>query len=207
MIDADRNRRVASHMNALIVDDHPLFIKGVEALLAELEPSISTVGARHVEEALRTAAHFTPDLILLDLNLPGMHDLEALMHLRAAFSATPIVVVSANDSSEYIRKAIELGAAGYIPKDTEQALMTQALRLVLARGVYVPSHVLRAEPAPAGAAADHEAKPMLSDLKIAEGTVKAHLWSIYQALGVSSRLQTMMKAHELGLVEKFGSVE
>jgi DNA-binding NarL/FixJ family response regulator len=209
-------------MHVIIVDDHPLLIKGLEALLAELDRSVTTRGARSVQEALQAAADTPPNLVLLDLNLPGMRDLDALVHVRSALSSTPIVVVSANDSPEYIWKAVELGAAGYITKDTDQALMINALRVVLSSGVYLPPHALRSEgasPAAAPVLSDRQIsvlrrllqgksnKVIARDLAIAEGTVKAHLWSIYQALGVSSRLQAMAKAHELRLVEKFGSVD
>jgi DNA-binding NarL/FixJ family response regulator len=216
-------------MRVLIVDDHPLFIKGVEALLFELDPTMVATGARTIEEAVDVASHSQFDLVLLDLKLPGTRDLDALILMRRALQATPIVVVSASDNPEYIWKAIELGAAGYIPKDTEQPLMIHALRVVLAHGVYLPPHALRSEVVPVGAPTPVStgAAPALSDrqisvlqrllqgksnkviardLMIAEGTVKAHLWSIYQALGVSSRLQAMAKAHELRLVDRFAAI-
>jgi DNA-binding NarL/FixJ family response regulator len=216
-------------MHILIVDDHPLFIKGVQALLGELNPSVQTTGAHSVEVALEFTRRVSVDLVLLDLKLPGATDLDALTRMRSALPSTPVVIVSGNDDPESVWRAIDLGASGYIPKDTEQALMIHALQVVLARGVYLPPHALRADSsaqisASAGGAATRSATPSLSerqiavlqallqgksnkviarDLMIAEGTVKAHLWSIYQALGVSSRLQAMAKAHELRLVERF----
>jgi DNA-binding NarL/FixJ family response regulator len=212
-------------MHILIVDDHPLYIKGVESLLIELDPTIQAQGARSVEDALAIAAMRPFDLVLLDLKLPGMNDLDALAKVRAALPAIPIVVVSGNENSNDIWRAIELGAAGYIPKNTDPLLVTHALRLVLARGVYIPPQALKDDIAPS-TSVDAQPKPpaLLSerqldvlqallqgksnkviarDLGIAEGTAKAHLWSIYQALGVNSRLQAMTKAHQLGLVESF----
>jgi DNA-binding NarL/FixJ family response regulator len=213
-------------MDILIVDDHPLYIKGVESLLVELDPTIRTKGARSVEDALAIAAIRPFDLVLLDLKLPGMNDLDALERVKAELPAIPIVVVSGNENSNDIWRAIELGAAGYIPKNTDPLLVTNALRLVLARGVYIPPQALKDEIAPASRADAHPHPPtaLLSerqldvlqallqgksnkviarDLGIAEGTAKAHLWSIYQALGVNSRLQAMTKAHQLGLVDSF----
>jgi DNA-binding NarL/FixJ family response regulator len=196
-------------MRVLIVDDHPLFIKGVEALLNELDSSVAATGARTIEEATEVAARVPIDLVLLDLKLPGTEDLDALIRMRKALEDTPIVVVSANDNPDYIWKAINLGAAGYIPKDTEQALMIQALRVVIAHGVYVPPHALRSDvrPANSSTAAHPDAnEPELTareisvlrgllqgksnkvigrELGIAEGTVKAHLSNCYEALGVS----------------------
>jgi DNA-binding NarL/FixJ family response regulator len=216
-------------MHILIVDDHPLFIKGVQALIGELHPSVATTGAHSIADGIDIASRVAIDLVMLDLKLPGTKDLEALVRMRSALPAIPIVVVSGNDDPAYVWRAIDLGAAGYIPKDTEQQLMVHALQVVLARGVYLPLHALRHEVATAtatttGSFSTRPAAPALSerqiavlqgllqgksnkviarDLRIAEGTVKAHLWSIYQSLGVTSRLQAMAKAHELCLVERF----
>lgn len=216
-------------MHILIVDDHPLFIKGVQTLIGELHPTVETTGACSIEAAAEIASRVAVDLVMLDLKLPGTKDLEALVRMRTVLPAIPIVVVSGNDDPDYVWRAIDLGAAGYIPKDTDQALMVHALQVVLARGVYLPPHALRHDLAPTattmtGTFAARATTPALSerqiavlqgllqgksnkviarDLQIAEGTVKAHLWSIYQALGVSSRLQAMAKAHELHLVERF----
>jgi len=216
-------------MHILIVDDHPLFIKGIQALIGELHPAVETTGAHTIAAALEIATRVDVDLVMLDLKLPGTKDLEALVQMRAALPAIPIVVVSGNDDPHYVWRAIDLGAAGYIPKDTEQPLMVHALQVVLARGVYLPPHALRHDVAATsattlGGIASRPATPALSerqiavlqgllqgksnkviarDLNIAEGTVKAHLWSIYQSLGVSSRLQAMAKAHELRLVDRF----
>ena len=216
-------------MHILIVDDHPLFIKGVQTLIGELHPTVETSGAHTIEAGVEIASRVAVDLVMLDLKLPGTKDLDALVRMRAALPAIPIVVISGNDDPDYVWRAIDLGAAGYIPKDTEQALMVHALQVVLARGVYLPPHALRHELAPTsttttGNFSARSAAPALSerqiavlqgllqgksnkviarDLHIAEGTVKAHLWSIYQSLGVSSRTQAMAKAHELHLIERF----
>jgi DNA-binding NarL/FixJ family response regulator len=212
-------------MHVLIVDDHPLFIKGVQALLAEIDESVATTGARTVDEALDIVGRMQVDLVLLDLKLPGMSELQALQRLKPALSSAPVVVVSANDDPSAIWRAVEIGAAGYIPKDTEQDLMIHALQLVLARGVYLPPHAFRHDTSEGPAA--KPARPPLPELSerqmgvlqallqgksnkviartlgIAEGTVKAHLSAIYQALGVNTRLQAMSRAHELHLVEHF----
>ncbi|HEY6640828.1 response regulator transcription factor [Povalibacter sp.] len=216
-------------MHILIVDDHPLFIKGVQALLGELNPAVATTGARSIEEAMELGGRLNIDLVMLDLKLPGMKDLDALVRMRSSLPAVPIVIVSGNDDSDYVWRAIDMGAAGYIPKDTEQSLMIHALQVVLARGVYLPPSALRPDVLPGNAAMTttslpRNGTPSLSgrqiavlqgllqgksnkviarDLRIAEGTVKAHLWSIYQAMGVTSRLQAMAKAHELRLVDQF----
>lgn len=214
-------------MHVLIVDDHPLYRKGVQALLFELDSSIETTGAGNVDEAFAVAAQSTPDLVLLDLVMPGVSGLQALTRMRNGIPAVPLIVVSADESPQTIWSAIELGAAGYIPKDTDQSLTIQALQLVLARGVYIPLHALRHQHASAttdASGAVKTATPQLSprqltvlkgllqgktnksiarDLNVAEGTVKAHLSAIYEALGVNTRLNAMIRAHEMKIVELF----
>jgi len=215
-------------MHVLIVDDHPLFRKGVQALLAELDASVTTTGAGSIEDALSVIDRTEVDMVLLDLKLPGMSELQALQRLKPALPSAPVVVVSANSDREAIWQAVRIGAAGYIPKDTEQEKMIEALKCVLARGVYLPPHAFREDsaesvqrPAPAvapelserqmgvlqGLLQGKSNKVIARALGIAEGTVKAHLSAIYQALGVSSRLQAMSRAHELHLVDQFRTRE
>ena len=215
-----------SSMHVLIVDDHPLYIKGVQALLLELDSSIRTTGARSLDDALPIARDSTVDLVLLDLGMPGFSGLEALAQTRKELPAIPIVVLSAEEDAGLIWSAIELGAAGYIPKVTDQTLTIQALHLVLARGVYIPPHALKSqatrqpqEPAPArapraqpsprqlavlrGILQGKSNKMIARDLDITEGTVKAHLTAVYGLLGVNTRLNAMIRAHELNLVDFF----
>ncbi len=209
-------------MHVLIVDDHPLYREGVKALLMGMDPTVTTSDAGSVDEVLALAGQAI-DLVLLDMNLPGVNRVEAICKVKAVFEHIPVVALSAEEDPQLVRAAIEAGAAGYVPKGTDINLTIQALRVVLARGIYLPAHLLlpslasKAAPAhPGGAAAG---MPSLSEAQqvvfqgllrgesnkviarkvgIAEGTVKAHLWSIYQMLGVNTRTQAMYRAHELG---------
>jgi DNA-binding NarL/FixJ family response regulator len=210
-------------MRVLIIDDHPLYREGLKALLQGLDPSLETVGAANLAEATAASALHAPiDLVLLDMNLPGVNRLQALAQMRALLDGVSIVVVSGEEDPALILAAIDAGAAGYIPKSTDPEVTIQALRLVLAHGVYLPPHALRhgvtgmMRPSALPALSDKQRavlqrllqgkanKVIARELDIAEGTVKAHLWAVYQALGVGSRSQAMCKAHELGL---FGSVQ
>lgn len=213
-------------MHVLIVDDHPLYRKGVQALLFELDSSIVTTGAGNLDEAFAVAVHSPPDLVLLDLAMPGVSGLQALTRMKDGLPAVPFIVVSADENPQMIWSAIELGAAGYIPKDTDQSLTIQALQLVLARGVYIPPHALRHQyvagstdgtpgksSAPSfsarqltvlkGLLQGKTNKAIARDLNVAEGTIKAHLSAIYEALGVNTRLNAMIRAHEMKIVELF----
>jgi DNA-binding NarL/FixJ family response regulator len=212
-------------MRILIIDDHPLYIRGIQALLQELAPGVITDTAGTVETALQLAARERPDLILLDLKLPGSSGLDGLTRVREAMCGVPVIVVSGTDNSEHAWRAIEMGAAGYIPKDTDPSRMGEALGIALRCGVYLPAGTVSAAISDClGTPPPQLERPKLTErqlivlqallqgksnkvighhLNIAEGTVKNHLWCIYQALGVSSRLQVMARAHELGLIDGF----
>jgi DNA-binding NarL/FixJ family response regulator len=206
-------------MNVLIVDDHPLYREGVKALLAGLDSTIDVTGVSRVADAPAAVGDRCVDLVLLDMNLPGTSRLEALQEVRTRFDGSTVVVVSGEEDPALVLAAIDAGAAGFIPKSTDPDITIQALRLVLAQGVYLPPLALQHA---AGRGA-RQAAPKLSDkqaavlqlllkgksnkliareLDIAEGTVKAHLWAVYQALGVNSRSQAMCKAYELGLLRQ-----
>ena len=211
-------------MRVLIVDDHPLYREGLKALLAGLDPDVEPADAASVDEALQLADPANPiDLVLLDMNLPGTNRLEALRQVRAAFENTPVVIVSGDEDAELVHQTIDCGASGYIPKSTDPGVTIHALRLVLAHGVYLPPSMIARRSTlvtPEGPPPAEE--PMFSgrqrevllrllqgksnkmiarDLDIAEGTVKAHLFAVYQMLGVNSRAQAMFRVHELGLLD------
>jgi DNA-binding NarL/FixJ family response regulator len=200
-----------------------LFREGLKTLLTALEPAVRISNAGSVAEAIALSLADAPDLILLDMNLPGPSRLDALRQVKAAHEAASVVVVSGDEDPVLIRKAVEEGAAGYIPKTTDASLTIQALRLVLANGIYLPRAALIAgaegrpsEPSKADAPEfsgrqlevlkrmlqGKANKVIARELDIAEGTVKAHLWSIYQAFGVNSRGQAMYRVHELHMFDK-----
>lgn len=209
-------------MNVLLVDDHELFRSGLKFLLADLDESIAFFEAPSCTVALELAAKSKFDIILLDLNLPGVSGLDALALLRARIEEAIIVVVSADEDRESIRQAIEAGAAGYIPKASSHAIMMAALRLVLAGGVYLPTHTFAAKLPPQEPAANggpmsikhmtdrqietlriamqgKANKVIARELNISEATVKAHLSSVFRALGVKNRTEAVFAAAKIGL--------
>lgn len=212
-------------VRVLIIDDHPLFREGLKSLLLGLDPDAHTEQAGSVIEAQDLAGSVF-DLVLMDLNMPGMQGMDALVKIKHCFDDAAVVVVSGDDEPTTIRSAIHNGAAGYVPKSTDTSVTTQALKLVLAQGVYLPPEALNASN---GHAAPHvppatshveswknelsprqlsvlrcllqgkSNKVIAREIGIAEGTVKAHLWAVYQLLGVNNRAQAMYRAHELQL--------
>ena len=218
-------------MRVLIIDDHPLFREGLQSLLLSLDAHNHVVQAARVADACK---HPTDgfDLILLDLNLPGQTRLDALRDVRQWFESASVVIISADDALDTIHACIQAGASGFIPKDTDSDVTIEALRIVLAQGIYLPPKAVAAPRAHHDASSDmglstpptvtfsdrqlavlrsllqgKSNKVIARDIGIAEGTVKAHLWAVYQTLGVSSRAQAMYKAHELGLVRQLDTLQ
>lgn len=208
-----------SSLSVLLVDDHPLFREGLSNLIMGLDPQASVEQVGSLDMALSLQAQ-TYQLILLDLNLPNVAGLDGLTQMKTAFPDTPIVVISGDDDPQTIARAIQGGASGFIPKSTNVAVTRQAIQLVMAHGVYLPPQALNASTT--SKAAGHPLTSQLSgrqlavlrgllqgkpnkviarDIGIAEGTVKAHLWTVYQLLGVNNRAQAMYRAHELQLFQ------
>jgi DNA-binding NarL/FixJ family response regulator len=214
-------------VNILLVDDHVLFREGLKYLLRTLDAALDMDEAGDCAKALEHATARSYDLVLLDLKMPGVAGLDALAALRDATPSAPVVVLSGEDHPEVVRAAIERGAMGFIPKSSTPEVMIQALRLVLAHGVYLPPTVLDAPAAsstPASAASQTTApqtrlagltprqmdvlrcviqgksnKIIARELDVSEGTVKAHLSSVLHALGTHNRTEAVYAAAKLGL--------
>ena len=201
-------------MDVLLVDDHPLFTAGMRCLLHGLDNALSMDEENTCEDALNRlkTAHY--DLLLLDLNLPGIQFMGALDSLRAAAPDTAIVVITAEDDPRIVRDAIEHGALGFIPKSSTPDLLIHALKVVLAKGIYLPVTVLElvrqhSAPLPAltarqmqvlrGVIAGQSNKAIAKSLNLSDATVKAHLTLTFRTLGVSSRTEAIYASAKLGL--------
>ncbi len=126
-------------MKILLVDGHPLFRGGMKFLLGSLDAKVGLDETGDCAAATALAGAGRYDLVLLDPELPGMDGMAALVALRAAFPATPVVVLSEDDDPAAVRAAIDAGAKGFIPKSSPAETMVTALRRVLAGGVYLPA--------------------------------------------------------------------
>jgi DNA-binding NarL/FixJ family response regulator len=180
-------------------------------------PFLDLLQAGNLAEARAVLdAHADVDLVLLDLTLPDGHGLEAVPQLRERTQAT-LVVISADDSHDTVLAAIQAGAAGYIPKTSASSAMLEALRVVMAGGVYLPRALLDAAPAPAvpdgpdlglsprqgdvlRMLIEGKSNKLISrELAISESTVKTHLAAIFRRLDASTRTQAVVAAARLGL--------
>jgi DNA-binding NarL/FixJ family response regulator len=203
----------------IIADDHPLFRgalrEAVNGLLARVE--VAEAGAfDQVGKLLDKGGEV--DLILLDLSMPGVRGFSGLMYLRAQYPSVPIVVVSANDDPAVIRRCMEFGASGFIPKTLGIDEIRAAVMRVLNGEVWTPADVDLAAGSDAETAAlmtrlatltpqQVRVLMMLSEgllnkqiayeLSVSEATVKAHVSAILQKLGVESRTQAVIAAAKI----------
>ena len=213
-------------MRILVCDDHAIFRAGLRAVLRELSADAELLEAPDVAKALALVkSHPDTELVLLDLQMPGTDGRTGLRQLRAARPALPVVIVSASDDPAEMRRVLDEGASGFIPKAANSAELLAALRLVLAGGVYVPRAALGAPAAAAGAGAARREqrreragtlsarqievlslmargltnREICDVLEIREGTVKTHIAAIFETLEVTNRTEAAVAARELGI--------
>jgi len=207
-----------------VVDDHPLIQEAVSNVLRRLDAQVHIEVAGDCERGFEIAARGAePDLVLLDLNLPGLSGITALKTWRTRFPLVPVIVLSAATDQQTMLAALGAGAAGFIPKSSSNEVMLNAIRLVQAGGKYLPSEVLSGS-APAAVSRRSRAvapsvetlgltarqidvlrfiakgasnKVICRELNLAERTVKAHVTAVLRALKVSSRTQAAIAAAKL----------
>lgn len=203
----------------VIADDHPLFRDALR-LAASQTVADGEIAEADSFDSLCATLRATPDvdLVLLDLNMPGMHGFSGLLYLRAEFAAVPVVVVSANEKPRVVRRALDLGAVGYIPKSAAAGEIRNALRALLAGETWWPATL---DPRGTRSDGDTELAALLNRLTpqqsrvlmllsegllnkqiahamlVSEATVKAHVSAILQKLGVDNRTQAVILARQL----------
>jgi DNA-binding NarL/FixJ family response regulator len=157
-------------MKVLLIDDHALFREGLALLLAPLREGLHISEAGSCEEGLQKLHQDgCVDLVLIDINMPGLSGLQGIALLRQQWPAMPVVALSSSDDRETVLSAVDAGAMGFIPKSATSAVLMAALKLVLARGIYLPPSAFlgaarqeppaKLAPAPRGSSAVHGARP------------------------------------------------
>ncbi len=139
-------------MKVLLVDDHPLILSALATVIEGLDDQVQVVGADSAAAARATLKQQQDfDLVLLDLQLGDASGFDVLEEFRAAYPALPVVVISASDRASDVIRSIDQGAMGFVPKRSSTEMLSQALRLVMAGGIYVPPMSLgneQSQPAP-----------------------------------------------------------
>lgn len=214
-----RGTLAETEMRVLVADDHPMVRGALREALTGLLGEVEIAEAGSFEEiGTALTSGNDADLVLLDLSMPGVQGFSGLLFLRAQHPMIPVIIVSGNEDRTIIRRAIELGASGYIPKSLDVETTRKAIRLVLDGEIWTPDDVdLSSEP-------DRETADMVKrlnsltpqqvrvlmmlssgllnkqiayELSVSEATVKAHVSAILQKLNVDSRTQAVIAASKI----------
>ncbi len=217
-----------NRLRIFLIDDHNLFRSGVKALLAR-QPDFEVVGeAADGLEGLKRAREMKPDVVLLDLNMPGISGREAVQMLAEELPQTQVLMLTVSEDAEDLLDTLKSGARGYLLKNINADFLVDAIRRA-ARGEAVMSPQMTSklvqglqhggrEMPPEAADKDRISprereilmlltrgasnKEMARELKLAESTVKIHVQNILRNLNLTSRVQAAVYAVEHGIVEK-----
>ncbi|MCB1429956.1 MAG: response regulator transcription factor [Nitratireductor sp.] len=203
----------------MVVDDHDLVRDGIRARLASA-PGIELCGeCSSADEAIALAATARPDVILLDISMPGMNGLEAAPVLSTASPLSRILFLSIYDNEQYVQEALRVGGAGYLLKDVSRNEMLSAIMAVASGGTYIGSKLvnaltnrvggtenrfgltLREVEILGGIARGKTNKEIAADLEISVRTVESHRLSIREKTGGGNAAQLSRIADELGLLQ------
>ena len=206
--------------SALIVDDHPLFCDALSMTLGAVANIRDIQTAANLTDALSLiGTGFSPDLVVLDLNLPDVDGLDGLIRMRNTASV-PVVVVSSMADNRVITSTIKAGASGFVPKHSKREIFAAAIKSIRQGHIFVPDGFVLLDEGQLGTPMQSDIlarlatltnqqarilqlicegklnKQIAYDLTIAETTVKAHVTAIMRKLGVQSRTQAVLLAKE-----------
>ncbi|WP_225765702.1 response regulator transcription factor [Stenotrophomonas sp. Marseille-Q4652] len=205
----------------LIADDHPLFREALRGAVQRVIPGVTLHEADSVEALYALAEqHNDADLVLMDLNMPGAQGFNALVHMRSQHPQLPVVVVSAREEARVMRRALDHGAFGFIPKSADSDTIGRALTAVLDGEHWMPE---AAQSEPPIDEAEREVgarlreltpqqfrvlqmlgsgllnKQIAWELNVSEATIKAHVTAILRKLGATNRTQAVLMAGKLAI--------
>ncbi len=214
-------------MKLILADDHTLFRNGLALLLKAHSADCEIWEGDDLDSALaEVQAHPDADVALLDLNMPGMEGVRGIRRFVDLYPGLPLIILTGAEELQQIQEVLAAGASGFIPKSSTSAVMLSAIQLVLSGGTYVPPQALSKAPAPAHArassnvreraqtrlterqmqilrllAAGKPNKAICRELNIEEGTVKAHIATVFRVLDVVNRTEAANVARETGLLD------
>jgi DNA-binding NarL/FixJ family response regulator len=220
---------MADPIRVLIVDDQRLMREGLHTLL-ELEEGMQVAGeAGDGQAALEAYERLQPDVVLMDIRMPGMDGVEATRRLRSRWAGARVIILTTFDDDESVFEGLRAGAVGYLLKDVSGQELAEAIRKVSAGGALIEPSIARkvvaefarlappARPAEAGLpeplsereravlkllAQGLSNRDIALNLSLAEGTVKNYVTTILQKLGVQDRTQAALRAQELGILSR-----
>jgi len=206
--------------NIIVADDHPLFREALQQALAPMMPGVHFVEADSFDTLQAAVAlNEDADLVLLDLDMPGAQGFSALAWLRNQYPALPVVVVSAASDPAVMRRAVDFGASGFIPKSSPLDTISEAIGVILDGELWLPDSALSLEES--STSPDEELarrvsaltpqqfrvltmladgllnKQIAAELDVSEATIKAHVTAIFRKLGVRSRTQAAVAARRI----------
>ena len=204
----------------IVADDHPLFREALQQALSPVMPGVSFLEADSFDSLQSTVASCDDaDLVLLDLEMPGAQGFSVLTWLRTQHPALPVVLVSATSDAGVMRRAVDLGAAGFIPKSSPVDTISEAIEAVLDGEIWLPEAALALDDAQLSADTELARrvasltpqqfrvldmladgllnKQIAAELDVSEATVKAHVTAIFRKLGVRSRTQAAIAARRI----------
>ncbi|CAM5187321.1 response regulator transcription factor [Oligella ureolytica] len=208
----------------LIADDHPLFREALRGLVNKHYPCSRIYEAENADSLFALVDdHSEADLLLLDLNMPGAEGYSSLVFLRSQHPQLPIAIISAHEDPMLMRRAVDHGAMGYIPKSADIDTLCEAIDQILMGEIWLPKN---AQSTPVVSSKEKEAAKLVSqltpqqfrvlqkvtsgqlnkqiayDLGVSETTIKTHMTAILRKLGVNNRTQAVLLAYELDLQNK-----
>jgi DNA-binding NarL/FixJ family response regulator len=214
-------------MKLILADDHTLFRNGLALLLKAHSADCEIWEGDGLDAALAEAqAHPDAEVALLDLHMPGMEGVQGIRRFVELNPALPLIILTGAEDPQQIQEVLTAGASGFIPKSSTPAVMLSAIQLVLSGGTYIPpqalSNAAASAPSRAGSSVREHAQTQLTErqmqvlrllaagkpnkaicreLNIEEGTVKAHIATIFRVLDVVNRTEAATVARETGLLD------
>ena len=206
----------------IIADDHPLFRAALRQAVSQAVPEAEVAEVESIK-ALQAAVEQKPDadLVLLDLNMPGAHGFSGLVFMRGQYPGLPVVVVSGSEELQVMRRTIDYGASGFIPKSAPLPQITEAIQAVLEGDMWLPEGVAEKLEQMQAENTDFSdrlasltpqqfrvlgmlAEGMLNkqiayDLEVSEATIKAHITAVFRKLGVRNRTQAVIAIQQMEL--------
>lgn len=200
-------------IRVLLADDHPVFRAGLRATLGDEDDIIVVGEVTSASEIAEHCARLSPDVVLLDLRMPGLPAEETVMDLRTKWPTLRVVVVTASDDAFRLRQLVQQGASGYVLKDESPNVIIAAVRAVIRGEVWfsqeLTHRLLRGE-ATQLSEREHMLLRLLTvgwktseiapHLNIGEQTVRNYLSQLYEKLGVTNRSAAVSWAHEHGML-------